>query len=146
MSEMLERVAVEIARENADDFFLVPVDKQDWIAHQGQFQGRFRDVNELRQPDYLDMARAAIRALREPTHTMLDNGDLTLPQFAEGHIRMEHLRVAWKAMIDAALDEHKEREGCPAGPRSDGATSGDSAERRTRAKAGRSAGEGSDSR
>lgn len=53
-------------------------------------------------------SRAAIEAMREPMHTMLDSGDLTLPQFAEGHVRMEHLRVAWQAMIDAALNEKAE--------------------------------------
>jgi len=49
-------------------------------------------------------AKAAIEALRSPTDAMLDEGDCTLPQFDEGYIRMECLRVAWQAMIDKALE------------------------------------------
>ena len=52
---------------------------------------------------YASMAKAAIEAMREPTHEMLDAGDCTLPQFDEGHVRMECLRIAWRAMADAAL-------------------------------------------
>ncbi len=52
----------------------------------------------------LNEAKAAIEALRSPTDEMLDEGDCTLPQFDEGYIRMECLKVAWQAMIDKALE------------------------------------------
>lgn len=59
----VEAVAREIARMNGDDYDALPADKSEWNAKQGMFGGRFRDVNEPRKPDYLDMAQAASAAL-----------------------------------------------------------------------------------
>jgi hypothetical protein len=71
MSEMVERVAMAIAKENGDDFDAIPKDKPDWTAQRGIFAGRSRDINEPFQCDYLGQARAAIEAMREPTVDML---------------------------------------------------------------------------
>jgi hypothetical protein len=60
---MEEAVARAIAKANGDDYDALPADKREWIAKQGMFGGRFRDVNEPRKADYLDMADAAIKAV-----------------------------------------------------------------------------------
>lgn len=85
MDEMFERVKRAIEREG-----------QNW----GMMEDWGVDSEKLCDA----LTRTALMVLREPTEEMLDNGDFTLPQFAEGHIRMEHLRVAWQAMIDAVLE------------------------------------------
>lgn len=55
-----------------------------------------RHSNEHRRP-YIDDARAAIEAMREPTEEML---------FAADWLE-NGTRAAWQAMIDAALSEQK---------------------------------------
>lgn len=51
--------------ERRDDtsFDDLPTNKGQWIEGRGMFGGRYRDVNEPMQCDYLDMADAAIRAI-----------------------------------------------------------------------------------
>lgn len=66
--EMVEAGARAAAAENGDDFDALPKSKADWTANHGQFGGRFRDVNEPRQGDYLDMARACLTAALAETH------------------------------------------------------------------------------
>lgn len=61
--EQVEAVARAIAAENGDKWEELPGDKQDWVARQGHFGGRFRYANEPYRLDYLAMATAAIRAL-----------------------------------------------------------------------------------
>ena len=84
---VIERVARAIAIENGDDYGKVPKHKPHWVAHQGRFQDRFRDINEPFQSDYDGMATAAISAYkaaledaglvivpREPTEAMVRIG------------------------------------------------------------------------
>lgn len=58
-----ETVARTIARAMGDNFSDAFKNKARWIAKRGMSGGRFRDVNEPYQGDYLDAAAAAIRAL-----------------------------------------------------------------------------------
>jgi hypothetical protein len=94
MSEMVERVARAIASGNGDDYDAIPASKAEWVEKRGEFGGRFRDFNQPRRNDYVDMARAAIAAMREPTSKMicaaLDSTDRAYSGW-------------WREMIDAAL-------------------------------------------
>lgn len=125
--EMVERVARAIAKDFGEDFDEVPRDKKHRIEAHSIFGGRYRDVNEPFQYDYLGSARAAIEAMREPTEGMGDSGDMAmmrlvekllgLPKLSDDHY--ERMNVAfgkrargtteentdsvWQAMIDAAL-------------------------------------------
>jgi len=99
MSEMVERVAKAIANENGDAWDDTPNDKSHWTKERGMFAGRCRDINEPFKGDYADMARAAIKAMREPTEAMRIERAFSkygLEPFAH-----------WRAMIDAALEEPK---------------------------------------
>ena len=60
-----EAVARIIAAELGDDFDAAFVDKAAWISARGYSGGRFRDVNEPFQRDYLDAADAAIATMFE---------------------------------------------------------------------------------
>lgn len=98
MTEMVERVARAIAKRHGDEFDAIAEDKPDWTANRGNFGGRFRDVNEPYKSDYLDMAEAAIEAMREPTEAMIDEAD--------GRYRdddRDALVSEWQIMIAAAL-------------------------------------------
>lgn len=64
MSARLTKIAQNIAAVNGDNFDGIHQDKPDWIDTRGLAGGRFRDVNEPRRDDYLDMAAAAVEALR----------------------------------------------------------------------------------
>lgn len=94
MSEMIERVACVIATELGDDFDLAIADRGAWRKSQGIKDGRYRDINEPTQADFLELARAAIQAMREPTERMLHAGCL-----AANKDTLED----WQAMIDEAL-------------------------------------------
>ena len=59
MSSIRKAVARAIAEIRGDDFDLIPLNKSVWLEKQGMFQGRFRDVNEPFQCDYLEMADVA---------------------------------------------------------------------------------------
>lgn len=51
-------------------------------------------------------ARAAIAAMRDPTATMLSEGDSMMPQIVDGQditTGYDALKEAWPVMIDAAL-------------------------------------------
>ena len=110
---VVERVARAIATENGDDYDLIPVNKPEWVRHQGQFMGRFRDVTEPFQVDYDGMATAATAAHtavltaaglvivpREPTEEMIDVVALRL----DGLTRAP-ARAIWRRMITKALEE-----------------------------------------
>jgi hypothetical protein len=60
MTTKLEEVARALAKDNGDDFDSIPRDKAHWVE-----MGQGRGVNELRQRDYLCMARAAVGAMEE---------------------------------------------------------------------------------
>ncbi len=57
------RVAKAIARANGDEFANAFANKTRWISKRGMSGGRYRDINEPFQQDYLDMALAAIAEL-----------------------------------------------------------------------------------
>lgn len=92
MTQMLERVAWAIADQIGDGFDSAHRDKPHWIETRGESGGRYRDINEPRQSDYLDAARAALEAMLEP-------GDLV--DAAGPDLRVED----WQAMIRKALGE-----------------------------------------
>jgi hypothetical protein len=94
----LKEVARALAKENGDDFDLIPRDKAHWVE-----MGSGRGVNELRQHDYLGMARAAIDAMREPTSEMERVGNRN----CWNHDQDSDAAKAWRAMIDQALEESK---------------------------------------
>ena len=60
--EALERIARAIANAMGDNFADAFKNKTRWIAKRGKSGGRFRDVNEPMQADYLAAAEA-VRAL-----------------------------------------------------------------------------------
>lgn len=64
---LVERVARAIAAGLGDSFDSAFVNKSEWIAARGEKGGRYRDVNEPRQSDYMDAARAAISAMPDPS-------------------------------------------------------------------------------
>lgn len=94
---MIERVAREIAKSYGNDFDNAFRNKRLWIECRGEGGGRFRDIKEPFQTDYLDMARAAIAAMREPTPAMVNYGEA-----CDGTISAKEV---WQTMIDAALQE-----------------------------------------
>ena len=57
-------VAKAIAEEQGDVFANAFKNKQRWIAKRGESGGRFRDINEPFQHDYLDAADAAFEVIR----------------------------------------------------------------------------------
>jgi hypothetical protein len=67
-----EAVARAIADELYDGFDNAFADKAEWIDGRGMKGGRFRDVNEPRQMDYLAAADAAIAVVRV---ALGENGD-----------------------------------------------------------------------
>lgn len=59
-NETIERIAKRIAEGLGDDFDHAFASKSDWNANRGERGGRYRDVNEPMQGDYLGAARATI--------------------------------------------------------------------------------------
>ena len=109
-STMLERVARAIASGLGDDFDHSFVGKSDWVAARGEKGGRFRDVNEPRQSDYLEAARAAMEAMRSPDRNLVRRAvgytDFLLPD--ETHDNTpdgweREFTMAWNCLIDTAL-------------------------------------------
>jgi hypothetical protein len=86
MSEMVERAAEAICdAEFGPGMWAIPAHEQ-----------KFRDLYRVR-------ARAAIEAMREPTDDMVDEG--WRAKRAEIHDTAPEPRDAYRAMIDAALEE-----------------------------------------
>ena len=56
-------MARSISAAHGDCFDSAFNNKREWAANRGEKGGRFRDINEPMQSDYLDMATAAIAAL-----------------------------------------------------------------------------------
>ena len=93
---LIERVARAIAKAWGYSFDALHRDKAHWTASGGKGpDGIFRDINEPRQTDFLEMARAAIAAMREPTPAM----------WAAEKAALELGVSPWHNMIDAALSE-----------------------------------------
>lgn len=63
-TESVEEIARIIASAMGDNYADAFKNKERWIAKRGMSGGRFRDVNEPFQSDYLDAAAAAIKAVR----------------------------------------------------------------------------------
>jgi hypothetical protein len=78
MSEMIERVAAALKQ-----------------------RARLHQITILVEADAMDLAKAAIEAMREPTEAM----KLAPPDVNFGP---EDAAFAWKQMIDAALETEKE--------------------------------------
>jgi hypothetical protein len=99
--KMIEKVARAIALRNGDQYDAIARDKPHWVEERGQFGGRFRDVNEPYQVDYLDMAEAALEAMRDPSREMTDAvDDLGRPMFTSPEDSIEGV---WRSMVEAAL-------------------------------------------
>jgi hypothetical protein len=90
MSEMVERVALAIATLSGDSAMkhnLAEINQSD------QFEA-WRAMYPVKVTEHdRELARAAIKAMREPTTAMLDTSD-RLRTYAEAE---------WQGMIDAAL-------------------------------------------
>ena len=83
MTDVREIMARAIANETGDGFDNAFADKGEWINARGEKAGRFRDVNEPYQCDFLNAADAALAALEaagfavvpvEPTEGMIEVG------------------------------------------------------------------------
>lgn len=60
---LIEAMARAIADGIGDDFDHAHRSKPHWTETRGESGGRYRDINEPRQPDYLDAAQAALTAI-----------------------------------------------------------------------------------
>lgn len=69
--ELLERAARVLADAMGDNFDHAFTSKSEWNAARGEKGGRYRDINEPMQHDYIDGVRAVIETIREPTQAML---------------------------------------------------------------------------
>jgi len=84
MTDMIERVAVAMAENDSG-----PMDSALFAIH-------WREFGE----GYIDSARAAIAAMREPTEKMIDAGSKE-----QRNILSKPIEGIWTAMIDAALED-----------------------------------------
>ena len=107
MTELVERVARAIAENYGEDYDAVPKHKTEWVAVRGEYQGRFRDVNEPFRCEYDEMARAAIlsllRGIMEPT--------LAMTQAGGGYATEKHgiapweIEGVWEVMLTQKIKE-----------------------------------------
>lgn len=72
-ADLRDKIARTIASALGDNFSDAFKNKQRWIAKRGMSGGRFRDINEPFQHDYLDAADAVI-ALLTPTPQEASHG------------------------------------------------------------------------
>ena len=93
MTDMIERVAKAMAENDSG-----PMDSALFAIH-------WREFGE----DYIDSARTAIAAMREPTDEMNDAGADKCDGggCAEESCQFGFMGKIWTAMIDAALEETK---------------------------------------
>lgn len=68
---LIEAIARAIAEGQGDDFDHAHRDKPHWIETRGEAGGRYRDINEPRQPDFLDAAQAALTAITEAGYAVV---------------------------------------------------------------------------
>lgn len=97
---IVEKLARAIADQLGDGFDNAHRNKPHWAETRGESGGRFRDINEPRQNDYLDAARAAIAALREPSEAMIEAGH-TAPHLST--IARHRMKAGWQRMIDRLI-------------------------------------------
>jgi len=102
---MVEKIARAIADANGDDFATLAENRaalrREWEKgdiYYALAQGKYG----FHQSDYLDMARAALEAMKEPSEEMIFAGWYRAPL---GKIHADHLRQIYPAMIDFALKE-----------------------------------------
>ncbi|APL94125.1 hypothetical protein [Sphingobium indicum] len=94
---MAEKVARLIAEELGDNYDSAFENKSEWTQSRGGEP--FRNINMPYKGEYLEAARAVLKALREPTPAMVEA--------VERAARLGGIwsaKSAWQAMIDAALD------------------------------------------
>lgn len=65
-----------------------------------QTAGGFEEQSDVYQRMCMVLARAAIEAMRVPTEAMVEEGYCAVPSFGD-----HNPNAAWRAMIDAALNE-----------------------------------------
>ncbi len=58
-----------------------------------------------RQPQFIEAARAAVEAMREPTDAMVLRGHEMVDDPRGGFVDVTNVIDGWKAMIDAILNE-----------------------------------------
>jgi hypothetical protein len=68
---LIEAIARAIADGIGDDFDHAHRSKPHWIEARGESGGRYRDINEPRQPDYIDAAQAALTAITEAGYAVV---------------------------------------------------------------------------
>lgn len=111
--DAIERAARAIAKSQGDDFDQCPKDKSEWTEKRGQFGGRYREVIEPYQCDYLDMAEAALQAALgdgvvvpvDPTTEMVRRGEDALRKSGSGLSQLDGRKAAdriYRAMLQAA--------------------------------------------
>jgi hypothetical protein len=112
----VEKLARAIAIANGDNFDEAFKNKQHWVAERGESGGRYRDVNEPYQHDYIYMAQEALNALLEPSEGMVEasmDADSfgwrkslpTLPTVEQCHAR------EFTAAIQHAINEYEGEKG-----------------------------------
>lgn len=105
---LIEAVARAIAEGQGDDFDHAHRDKPHWIETRGESGGRYRDINEPRQPDYIDAARAALTAITEAGHEIVPKQTDPLMKL-EPHPGFQFWPIAYRrAIIDAVADKESE--------------------------------------
>lgn len=98
----LERLARAIATGLGDDFDHAFASKAEWIAARGEKGGRYRDINEPRQPDYLSAAESALQELRNPSEGMVEAAeDRARPDYDPSYTEV------FRVMIDHILAQEK---------------------------------------
>ena len=103
MDDLVERVARIIANAMGDNFADAFKNKTRWIAKRGESGGRFRDVNEPMQCDYLAAAEAAIEATGITRLTAERDAALAeLRQLTESIWKAEYRKTApdWQPLPD----------------------------------------------
>lgn len=71
---------------------------------EGDFYNGLWFVDGKGRDHWLDVARAAIAAMKDPTPGMVEAADKAMSQkIAQGPARLDTLRAGWEAAIDAAL-------------------------------------------
>ena len=102
-----ETIARAIADGIGDDFDHAHRNKPHWIETRGESGGRYRAINEPRQPDYIDAAQAAITALTEAGYAILPvEPDVDLLMSMAEHYDFAGWPSAYRAMIEAATPDH----------------------------------------
>lgn len=98
MTDQIERVARVIASAMGDNFADAFKNKDRWVAKRGMSGGRFRDVNEPFQADYLDAARAAIDAMQawQPIESAPKDGTPIILGYADTSGKLAAKSASWR--------------------------------------------------